>query len=110
MQGEKEQPEHLCCDMRGMLSFMLLWLLCKQPMYGQQLAEEIAKRRGEKPNPGTIYPALKDLQKRGLIQMRSEGRKTIYALTREGRTGVVEASEYFCQVFGEVVHSSVKRE
>ena len=89
---------------------MLLWLLCKRPMYGQQLAEEIAKRRGEKPNPGIIYPALKDLQKRGLVQMRSEGRKTIYALTSEGRTGVVEASEYFCQVFGEVVRSSFRRE
>jgi PadR family transcriptional regulator PadR len=79
-------------------------------MYGQELAEEIAKRRGDKPNPGTIYPALKDLQKRGLIQMRSEGRKTVYALTRQGQTGVVEASVYFCQVFGEIVRSTAQRD
>ena len=86
---------------------MLLWLLCKRPMYGQQLAEEIAKRRGEKPNPGTIYPALKDLHRRGLIQMHSEGRKTVYELTKEGQTGVAEASVYFCRVFGEIFSSPV---
>ena len=45
------------CDMRGMLSFTILWLLSKRPMYGQELAMEIGKRRGDKPNPGTIYPA-----------------------------------------------------
>jgi DNA-binding PadR family transcriptional regulator len=79
-------------------------------MYGQELAVEIAKRRGEKPNPGTIYPALKDLQKRGLIHMRSEGRKTVYQLTREGQTGVAEASVYFCRVFGEVFRSPVQQD
>jgi len=105
----KRQPEHLCCDMRGMLSFMLLWLLCKRPMYGQELAEEIAKRRGEKPNPGTIYPALKDLHKRGLIHVRTEGRKTVYELTKEGQTGIVEARYYFTQVFGEIVQSPESR-
>ena len=40
-----------CCDMRGMLSFMILWLLSKKPMYGQQLATEIGKRKGANPNP-----------------------------------------------------------
>jgi len=106
----QDEDEHLCCDMRGMLSFMLLWLLCKRPMYGQELAEEIAKRRGEKPNPGTIYPALKHLQKRGLVQMRSEGRKTVYELTTEGQTGVAKASVYFCRVFGEIIQSPAQDE
>jgi len=62
-----------CCDMRGMLSFLILWLLSKKAMYGQELAEEIGKRRGTKPNPGTIYPALRELEKRGLIKSRKEG-------------------------------------
>jgi len=79
-------------------------------MYGQELAEEISKRRGERPNPGTIYPALKDLQKRGLIHVRSEGRKTIYQLTSQGQSGVIVASEYFCRVFGEIVRSPAQRE
>ena len=59
---KNENPAEMC-DMRGMLSFMILWLLSTRPMYGQELATEIGKRRGDKPNPGTIYPALKDLSK-----------------------------------------------
>jgi PadR family transcriptional regulator PadR len=101
----KVQQDNLCCDMRGMLSFMLLWLLCKRPMYGQELADEIAKRRGEKPNPGTIYPALKDLHTRGLVEMRSEGRKTVYELTKQGQVGIVEATYYFTRVYGEIFRS-----
>ena len=72
-------------------------------MYGQELAIEIAKRRGDKPNPGTIYPALKDLRKRGLVQIHSEGRKTVYELTKQGQVGVTEATYYFARVFGEIV-------
>jgi len=95
--------------MRGMLSFMLLWLLSKRAMYGQELADEIAKRKGEKPNPGTIYPALKDLKNRHLIQVRVQGRKTVYELTREGRTGVTEATIYFTRAFGEIFEEPIHR-
>ena len=55
-----------CCDMRGMLGFLILFLLSKKPMHGQELAGEIANRKGEKkPSPGTIYPALKSLREAG---------------------------------------------
>ena len=50
------------CDMRGMLSFQVLYFLSKKSMHGDEIAEEIGKRRGEKPKAGTIYPALKDLK------------------------------------------------
>ena len=79
----KSEEVHMC-DMRGMLSFTILWLLSKRSMYGQELATEIGKRRGEKPNPGTIYPALKDLASHGLIEARIEGRSSVYQLTKEG--------------------------
>ena len=36
-----------CCDMRGMLGFLILFLLSKKSMHGQELADEIAKRKGE---------------------------------------------------------------
>ncbi len=72
-------------------------------MYGQELAEEIAKRRGEKPNPGTIYPALQHLKKQGLVLVMQEGRKTVYGLTDEGRTGIVHARAYFMHAYGEIL-------
>ena len=92
----------MCCDMRGMLSFMILWLLTKEPMHGQQIAEEIAKRRGTKPSPGTIYPALKDLTQRGLVQGEKKGRRVTYTLTPRGSQGIDRACHYFCQAFQEI--------
>lgn len=94
------------CDMRGMLSFMVLWLLASRPMYGQELAKEIGKRRGEKPNPGTIYPALKDLTARGLIAVGQKGRNTVYELTPAGRESLFEALVYFENAFGEIFRSA----
>jgi PadR family transcriptional regulator len=94
------------CDMCGMLSFTILWLLSKRPMYGQELATEIAKRRGEKPNPGTIYPALKDLASRGMIEAHLEGCNNVYELTERGQTGLSKALTYFRKVFGEIFDST----
>jgi PadR family transcriptional regulator PadR len=103
MAGEDSEA----CDMRGMLSFMILWLLSKRPMYGQELAAEIGKRRGDKPNPGTIYPALKDLASRGMIEAHLEGRNNVYELTERGRAGLATALEYFRKAFGEIFDSTL---
>jgi len=97
-----------CCDMRGMLSFLILWLLSKKPMYGQELAKEIGKRRGVKPNPGTIYPALRELEKRGQIESKKEGRVTNYHITEKGRKGIQTACEYFCRAFGEIFEEYIQ--
>ena len=91
-----------CCDMRGMLSFMILWLLSKKPMYGQELATEIGKRKGSKPNPGTIYPALKELKKRDLIKSTKKGKIITYTITEKGKKGFQVAYTYFYKVFGEI--------
>ena len=91
------------CDMRGMLSFQILHLLSKNSMNGEELAKEIGKRRGgEKPKAGTIYPALKDLKKKGLIKGKKEGKTIAYSLTPEGRKEVKYAREYFCRCFADV--------
>lgn len=103
MQNEKcEVCPPNCCDMRGMLSFMILWLLSKKSMYGQELATEIGKRKGSKPNPGTIYPALKELKKRKLIESNKKGRVTTYQITEDGKKGFQIAYNYFFRAFGEI--------
>jgi PadR family transcriptional regulator, regulatory protein PadR len=99
--------EEGACDMRGMLSFTILWLLSKRPMYGQELATEIGNRRGDKPNPGTIYPALKDLASRGMIEAHLEGRNNVYELTDRGRIGLSRSLEYFRKAFGEIFDSTL---
>jgi PadR family transcriptional regulator PadR len=95
------------CDMRGMLSFTILWLLSIRPMYGQELATEIGKRRGDKPNPGTIYPALKDLSSRGMIKAHLEGRNNVYELTDTGRKSLDKALKYFDKAFGDILSSTI---
>ncbi len=90
------------CDMRGMLSFQIMWLLSKREMNGEELAEEIEKRRGEKPKPGTLYPALKQLNERLLVEGDKEGRAIIYSLTIKGEESLEDAMEYFVSCFGEI--------
>jgi len=100
---EQESGDSEMCDMRGMLSFMILWMLSGRPMNGQTLAREIGKRRGDKPNPGTIYPALKELVNRGLIKGHAEGRTIVYELSVTGRSSLAKSLVYFERVFGEIL-------
>lgn len=71
-------------------------------MNGQQIAEKIAKRRGVKPTPGTIYPALKELKNGKFIKGRKERQTIVYSLTTKGKKGLAEASRYFHQAFGDI--------
>ena len=95
-----------CCDMRGMLSFQILWLLSRKKMHGDEIAEEIAKRRGSKPKAGTIYPALKEMSERGHIEGEKKGKTIVYSLTPEGERGVKQAVIYFCHSFGDIFESA----
>ena len=86
-----------CCDMRGMLSFLILFMLSKKSMSGQEIAYEIEKRKGSKPSPGTIYPALKSLKKAGLIKEKNIGKSISYSLTIEGKKTLKIAKIRFCR-------------
>ncbi len=93
------------CDMRGMLSFLILFLLSKKHMHGQQLAVEIGRRKGDKPSPGTIYPALKSLKEAGLIEENKSGKTITYRLTVRGKGSLGIAKKRFCQTFVGVFES-----
>ncbi|MFH1364188.1 MAG: PadR family transcriptional regulator [Candidatus Aenigmatarchaeota archaeon] len=99
----KRRGNHGChCDMRGMLSFLILFMLSKKPMHGQEIAKEIEKRKGEKPSPGTIYPALKNMREAGLIKETKEGKNITYELTERGKKDLNVAKAHFCKVFSGV--------
>lgn len=96
-----------CCDMRGLLSFLILHLLSKKAMYGMEIADEIARRKAEKPNPGTLYPTLKGLEAKGLVESVRKGRTKLYRLTPAGRAGLAGAKEFFIQAYGDIVLESM---
>jgi PadR family transcriptional regulator, regulatory protein PadR len=85
-----------CCDMKGFLSYMVLWIIKKKPMTGAEISKELELRRGTKPSPGTIYPALKELKSKGLI--KADKNKT-YSLTADGRKEIKDACNFFCNMF-----------
>ena len=101
-EGERERGREGadCCDMRGMLGFLILFLLSKKPMHGQELAGEIAIRKGEKKlSPGTIYPALKGLKELGFIVEERDGKTLVYSLTDKGEKALKLAKRKFIKTF-----------
>lgn len=85
--------------MRGMLSFLILFLLSKKSMNGKEISKEIGKRKGNRPSPGTIYPALKSLREAGLIKEKKTGKSISYSLTEDGKRGLKAAKQQFCRTF-----------
>ncbi|MEN6573964.1 PadR family transcriptional regulator [Methanobacterium aggregans] len=86
-------------NMKGYLSFLILWILHRKGMKGSEIRTEFERRKGKKPSPGTIYPALKELRERGLI--RVDEHKT-YFLTEEGEEKLKTGCKSFCQTFYDV--------
>ncbi len=86
-------------EFRGFLSFLILHELGKEPLYGEQLAERIGARKGEKLTPGTIYPALKRLRRFKLVSYARDGRKKVYSLTPEGKKEVAALYRLFGRYF-----------
>jgi len=84
------------CEMKGFLSFIMLWLISKKAMTGTDIALEIKKRKGTKPSPGTIYPALKYLRNKGLIKVNQ---KKTYTLTRAGKKELESQLNFFFGTF-----------
>lgn len=75
---------------RGDVRAAILLLLEDRPMHGYELIQQIAEKSNGtwKPSPGSIYPALSQLEDEGLVLIdKVAGRKTA-ALTAEGRRHV----------------------
>src|SRR3989344_6638517 len=92
--------EKCSCDMRCFLSFIVLRLIAKKPMSGEEIRKEIMKRKGSKPSPGTIYPVLKFLSEGGFInEIKSSSKMKKYKVTTSGRKELRLAPKKFCEIF-----------
>ncbi len=76
---------------RGNVRAAALALLAEEPMNGYQIIQQISERSGSlwQPSPGSVYPALAQLEDEGLIALQdTEGARRGYGLTDEGRAYV----------------------
>jgi DNA-binding PadR family transcriptional regulator len=80
---------------RGDVRAAALLLLAEGPLNGYQLMQEIEKRSDGvwRPSPGSVYPALAQLEDEGLIRSDDAGERRAYILTDAGRTHVAERRE-----------------
>src|SRR3954447_6285723 len=75
---------------RGDVRAAVLLLLAEEPRNGYALMQEIEERSEGvwRPSPGSIYPALAQLEDEGLVEATKEGSGRVFALTDTGRDHV----------------------
>jgi DNA-binding PadR family transcriptional regulator len=75
---------------RGDVRAAVLLLLAEEPRNGYALMQEIEERSegAWRPSPGSIYPALAQLEDEGLVEATKEGSGREFALTDAGREHV----------------------
>ena len=79
---------------RGDVRAALLTLLAEEPRNGYQLMQEI-ERRSEgvwRPSPGSVYPALQQLEDEGLVRAEETDGRKLFHLTEAGRAAAAETS------------------
>jgi len=90
----------------GMIRLHILHHAEHEAISGAGMAEELA-RHGYKISPGTLYPILHGLEKRGYLKSEEErsGRtaRRLYKITASGRRALETAKLRVRELFGELI-------
>ncbi len=75
---------------RGDIRTAALLLLAEEPRNGYQIMQEVEERSDGvwRPSPGSVYPALQQLEDEGLIRSEEQDGRKLFALTDQGREHV----------------------
>nr|WP_220185880.1 PadR family transcriptional regulator [Paenactinomyces guangxiensis] len=91
--------------MKGSIDILILALLYKQDMYGYQIAKSLKEESDNqyKMSEGTLYPALKRLEAKGLLQSywqdADDGkRRKYYSLTEQGKESYTHKLEQWQKI------------
>jgi PadR family transcriptional regulator len=92
----------------GLIRIHILYHACEGPIFGLGMIEEL-RRHGYKLSPGTLYPLLHGLERRGYLRSRQvrSGRwvRRVYRATSSGRKALVQAREKVNELLGELLEA-----
>ena len=78
----------------------------REPIFGLGMSEELA-RHGYRISPGTLYPLLHSLEKKGYLRSRErrngKSLRKIYRATPRGRTALSAAKSKVRELFRELI-------
>jgi DNA-binding PadR family transcriptional regulator len=78
----------------GLVRVHVLYHAAKEPVFGQGMMDELG-RHGYRLGPGTMYPLLHSMERRGWLKAKpvivAGRRRKCYVATRAGRTALNEA-------------------
>lgn len=72
---------------RGDIRTAVLLLLAEEPRNGYSIMQELEQRSGGiwRPSPGSVYPALSQLEDEGVIRSEERDGRKVFVLTEAGR-------------------------
>ena len=90
----------------GLIRIHVLHHAVKEPIFGLGMVEELG-RHGYRISPGTLYPLLHGLEKKGYLKSKEErdgkSRRKMYRATAQGRKALAAAQDKVRELFREVV-------
>jgi DNA-binding PadR family transcriptional regulator len=80
---------------RGDIRTAALLLLAEEPRNGYQIMQEVQERSGDvwRPSPGSVYPALQQLEDEGLIRSQDLDGRKLFAITDAGQQVLAERGQ-----------------
>jgi PadR family transcriptional regulator len=92
----------------GFIRLHILHHAAQEPLVGFWMIEEL-RRHGYEMSPGTIYPLLHSLQKKGYlsVEVKREGKRAWreYSATKEGRKALTAAKRKLRELFHELIEN-----
>jgi DNA-binding PadR family transcriptional regulator len=92
---------------RGEMKYEILEVLAEGPRHGYDIMLEIERRRGLRPSPGSIYPALQMLEDGDFVTSEERDGKRTYAITAKGRELLAKRAEDEGPFTGENIYGIV---
>ena len=90
----------------GLIRLHVLHHAAEEPIFGLGMIEELA-RHGYRISPGTLYPVLQSLERKGYLrsaeQRSGKSLRKVYRATPAGRKALSNARAKVRELFGELI-------